>query len=133
MNGDIGMEDRQSRGDELEERLIDFAVRIVKLSARLPKTPARKHVAGQILRSGTSPAPNYGEARGAESHNDFVHKLGIVLKELNETSIWLRIIERSAMLKKELLTGIVAENRELCRIFTASLKTARAKKRSFSI
>jgi four helix bundle protein len=92
-------------------------------------TPAGKHVAGQILRSGTSPAPNYGEARGAESHADFVHKLGIVLKELNETSIWLRIIERSAMLKKELLTGIVAENRELCRIFTASLKTARAKRR----
>ncbi len=133
MNGDIRMENQQSKGDELEERLIDFAVRIIKLSARLPKTPAGKHVAGQILRSGTSPAPNYGEARGAESHADFVHKLGIVLKELNETSIWLRIIERSAMLKKELLTGIVAENRELCRIFTASLKTARAKKRSLSV
>lgn len=91
------MEDKspQSRADKLEERLIDFAVRIVKLSANLPKTPAGKHIAGQILRSGTSPAPNYGEARGAESHADFVHKLGIVLKELNETSIWLRVIERS--------------------------------------
>lgn len=74
----------QSQADELEERLIDFAVRIIKLSARLPGTPAGKHIAGQILRSGTSPAPNYGEARGAESHNDFVHKLRIVLKELNE-------------------------------------------------
>jgi four helix bundle protein len=73
MNGDIRMENQQSKGDELEERLIDFAVRIIKLSARLPKTPAGKHVAGQILRSGTSPAPNYGEARGAESHADFVH------------------------------------------------------------
>src|SRR5438034_744290 len=82
----------QSQADELEERLVDFAVRIVKLSAGLPKTPAGKHVAGQILRSGTSPAPNYGEARGAESHADFVHKLRIVLKELNETHIWLRII-----------------------------------------
>ena len=71
MNGDIGMENQQSKGDELEERLIDFAVRIIKLSARLPKTPAGKHVAGQILRSGTSPAPNYGEARGAESHCRF--------------------------------------------------------------
>lgn len=127
------MENQQSKGDELEERLIDFAVRIIKLSARLPKTPAGKHVAGQILRSGTSPAPNYGEARGAESHADFVHKLGIVLKELNETSIWLRIIQRSEMQKKELLTDIVTENRELCRIFTASLKTARAKRRSFAI
>jgi len=62
----------QSRADELEERLINFAVRIVTLSANLPKTPAGKHIAGQILRSGTSPAPNYGEARGAESHADFV-------------------------------------------------------------
>ena len=115
----------QSRANELEERLIDFAVRIVKLSAKLPRTPAGKHVAGQILRSGTSPAPNYGEARGAESHADFVHKLRIVLKELNETSIWLRIIKRSKLQKEELLVEIIGENTELCRIFTASLKTAR--------
>ena len=132
MESQQSLENQQSRGDELEERLIDFAVRIIKLSARLPKTTAGRHVAGQILRSGSSPAPNYGEARGAESTADFVHKLGVVLKELNETSIWLRIIERSDMLKKELLKGIITENRELCRIFTASLKTARSKKRSFS-
>ena len=80
------------------------------------------------MRSGTSPAPNYGEARGAESHADFIHKLRIVLKELNETSIWLRVIERSKMLRKELLTDIVGENKELCRIFTASLRTARTVK-----
>jgi len=116
---------RQSRADELEERLIDFAVRVVNLSASLPRTPAGKHIAGQIMRSGTSPAPNYGEARGAESHADFVHKLRIVLKELNETSIWLRVIERSQMLRKELIIDIIGENRELCRIFTASLRTAR--------
>jgi four helix bundle protein len=116
----------QSKADELEERLIDFAVRIVKLSAALPKTSAGKHIAGQILRSGTSPAPNYGEARGAESHADFVHKLRIVLKELNETSIWLRVILRSQILKSKLLADVIDENSELCRIFTASLKTARA-------
>ena len=115
----------QSKADELEERLIDFAVRIVNLSASLPKTAAGKHIAGQILRSGTSPAPNYGEARGAESHADFIHKLRIVLKELNETSIWLRVIERSKMLRKDLMQDIVGENKELCRIFTASLRTAR--------
>ncbi len=120
----------QSRADELEERLVDFAVRIVKLSSRLPRTPAGKHIAGQILRSGTSPAPNYGEARGAESGADFVHKLRIVLKELNETSIWLRVIERSQLLKTELLADIINENSELCKIFTASLKTARASKRN---
>jgi four helix bundle protein len=118
----------QALADELEERLIDFAVRIIRLSASLPKTPAGTHIAGQILRSGTSPAPNYGEARGAESHADFVHKLRIVLKELNETSIWLRVIERSKLMKEELLKEICEESRELCRIFTASLKTARAKR-----
>jgi four helix bundle protein len=115
----------QTRADELEERLIDFAVRIVKLSSGLPRTPAGKHIAGQVMRSGTSPAPNYGEARGAESHADFVHKLRIVLKELNETSIWLRVIERSQLLKTELIVDIIKENKELCKIFTASLKTAR--------
>jgi len=115
----------QSRADELEERLIDFAVRIVRLSAHLPRTPAGRHVGGQIVRSGTSPAPNYGEARGAESTADFIHKLRIVLKELNETSIWLRVIERSQLLKAELFTDIVQENSELCKIFTSSLKTAR--------
>ena len=72
--------------DNLEERLIDFAVRVIKVADRLPKTPAGKHIAGQLLRSGTSPAPNYAEARGAESNADFVHKLKVALKELNETS-----------------------------------------------
>ena len=115
----------QSLADALEERLIEFAVRIIKLSASLPKTPAGKHIAAQILRAGTSPAPNYGEARGAESHADFVHKLRIVLKELNETSVWLRIIKRSHLLREELLADILEENNSLSKIFTASLKTAR--------
>src|SRR6476469_583898 len=123
--GNVRIVPPQARADELENRLIEFAVRIVKLSANLPRTPAGKHIAGQILRSGTSPAPNYGEARGAESHNDFVHKLRIVLKELNETSIWLRVIERSELIRKDLLGDIIIENNERCRIFTASLKTAR--------
>ena len=123
--GDVRIAQPQTRADELENRLIDFAVRIIKLSANLPKTPAGRHIAGQILRSGTSPAPNYGEARGAESNADFVHKLAIVLKELNETSIWLRVIERSQLLKRELLSEIIGECRELSRIFTSSLKTAK--------
>ena len=114
----------QSFADRLEERLIDFAVRIIRLVGHLPKTTAGKHVGGQILRSGTSPAPNYGEARGAESKADFIHKIRVVLKELNETSIWLRIIERSQLLPAE-LTDIVQENVALCKIFTSSLKTAR--------
>ena len=129
MEDETAIQDPQIKANELEERLIDFAVRIIKLAANLPKTPAGKHIAGQILRSGTSPAPNYGEARGAESHADFIHKLGVVLKELNETSIWLRVIERSEILKPELLTGIIEENRQIRRIFTSSLKTVRASRR----
>lgn len=117
--------ENQSFADKLEERLIDFAVRIIRLSARLPRTPAGKHVSGQILRCGTSPAPNYGEARGAESRADFIHKIRVVLKELNETSIWLRIIERSQMLPASLLVDLIQENGELCKIFASSLRTTR--------
>jgi four helix bundle protein len=104
-------------------------VRIIKLTSRLPKTPAGKHIAGQVLRSGTSPAPNYGEARGAESTADFVHKLGVVLKELNETSIWLHVIERSEILRRELLSEIIEENSELCKIIGSSLRTARLRQK----
>jgi four helix bundle protein len=119
----------RQQADELEERLIDFSVRIIKLSASLPKTAAGRHIALQILRSGTSPAPNYGEARGAESRADFIHKLGIVVKEINETCIWLRVIERSCLVKPVLLAEIVDEAKQLGRIITASLKTARARQR----
>lgn len=128
MENDVTPKNSQAKADELEDRLINFAVRVIRLSAALPKTPAGKHIAGQILRSGTSPAPNYGEARGAESHADFIHKLGIVLKELNETSIWLRVIERSETVNPNRIADILEENKELCRIFTSSLKTARAKR-----
>jgi four helix bundle protein len=114
-----------SFADQLEQRLIDFAVRIIRLTDRLPKTAAGRHIAGQILRSGTSPAPNYGEARGAESRADFVHKLRVVLKELNETLVWLQIIERSEMIKPALLIDIIQENGDLCKIFSTALKTAR--------
>jgi four helix bundle protein len=129
MDNEKAIKSSQSRADELEERLVEFSVRVIKLVASLPNTPAGQHIAGQILRSGTSPAPNYGEARGAESHADFIHKLGIVLKELNETSIWLRVIERCGVLKSDPLSDIINENKALCRIITASIKTARASKR----
>ena len=122
--------EQRTQADELEDRLVDFAVRIVRLSAALPRTPAGRHIAGQILRSGTSPAPNYAEARGAESTADFIHKVRIVFKELNETLIWLRVIQRSQLLKQELIVVILNENLELCKIFATTLKTARQKVRS---
>ncbi len=114
-----------ARGDDIQERLIKFAARIVKLSDSLPNTRAGKHIAGQILRSGTSPAPNYAEARGAESHADFVHKLKIAHKELNETEVWLQIIAESKMKPPELLLPLQNERNQLARILSASIKTAR--------
>jgi len=113
--------------NNLEERLIDFAVRVIKVVGKLSKTPVGKHVAGQLLRSGTSPAPNYAEARAAESNADFVHKLKIALKELNETSVWLRMICRAELMRAELLTPLIDENQQLCRILNASVKTAQKK------
>jgi len=111
--------------NDLEDRLIDFAVRVIKVADRLPKTPVGKHIAGQLLRSGTSPAPNYAEARGAESTADFVHKLKIALKELNETSVWLRMVCRGELMAAELFTALIDENQQLCRILNASIKTAK--------
>src|SRR5213593_2429955 len=90
-----------SRANQLEKRLIDFAAAIVSLSSRLPRTPQGRHICGQILRSGTAAAANYGEARGAESRSDFIHKLKVVFKELNETTIWLEVITQSSLLSAE--------------------------------
>lgn len=83
-----------SRKYDLEERLISFAIRMLEVSELLNKTNAGNHFSGQLVRSGTSPAFNYGEALAAESSKDFIHKMGIVLKELRETSICLKIIVR---------------------------------------
>ena len=113
--------------DRLEERLMDFAVRIINLAGRLPKTFQARHIANQILRSGTAGAPNYAEARGAESRQDFIHKMRIVGKELNETAVWLRIISKSSLLPPEFIVSILAENTELARIVSASVKTARTR------
>jgi four helix bundle protein len=121
------MDQRRSQSDQLEERLIEFAARVIQFSTTLPKTPAGRHIAMQILRSGSAAAPNYAEARGAESRADFIHKLGIVRKELNETSVWLRIMLRINLEKDDVIVAILAENLELARIITASIKTSKAR------
>ena len=119
------MEREKSLSDQLEERLIEFAAEIVMFATELTATPAGKHIALQMLRSGTAPAPNYAEARGAESRADFIHKLGIVQKELNETSVWLRILMKTVAEKREKIVAVLAENQELCRIIGASVRTAK--------
>jgi four helix bundle protein len=84
----------KSKFSNLEERLIDFAVMVIDLSEKLPKTFAGKHLGNQLVRSGTSPALNYGEAQAAESKKDFIHKMRICLKELRESYVCLKIIDR---------------------------------------
>ena len=126
----IGMSiGRDTRADGLEGRLVQFAIDIVKVVGELPQNFQAKHIASQLLRSGTAAAPNYAEARAAESRADFIHKLGVALKELNETAVWLRIIRGSFHIETNLLTKLVAENTELCRIVVASIQTARRNKR----
>jgi four helix bundle protein len=119
------MSSQPTKGDELEKRFIAFAAQILSISAKLPKTPQGRHICMQIVRSGTAPAANYGEARGAESRSDFIHKLGIVLKELNETAIWLEVISQTSVLQPDQIVAILAENRELAKIIGASIRTAR--------
>ena len=119
------MQDKIALSDKFEERLIEFAARIIRLAGRLPKNYQGRHVANQILRSGTAGAANYAEARGAESRADFIHKMRIVQKELNETAVWIRIIARSSWISANLVVDIIAENTELCRMVSASIRTAR--------
>ena len=108
----------------LEDRLVDFAVRVINVVEALPTTKAGNHIARQLVRAGTSPAPNYGEAQSAESRKDFIHKMKIALKELRETLIWLKIIERKPLCEPGKMTDIVAECDELIAIFVKSIKTA---------
>jgi len=117
-----------AKGDDIEERLIEFAVSLIALCDDLPSSLAGKHIGGQLLRSGTAPAANYGEARGAESTKDFIHKLRITLKELNESRNWLKILTRSKLLPEARLQAANKEVDELCRIINASIRTVNRRK-----
>ena len=90
---------KDNRIFDLEERLIDFVVRIIRTAESLPKTSTGNHIAGQLIRCGTSPAPNYGEAQSAESRSDFIHKMKVSLKELRETRIWLLMMVKANLIK----------------------------------
>ena len=124
---------KDNRVFDLEERLIDFAVRIIQLAESLPKTRVGNHVAGQLIRCGTSPASNYGEAQSAESRSDFIHKMKICLKELRETRVWLVMIVRASLIKPaSKLDSLIQENDELISILVTSVKTAKNKAKKTS-
>jgi len=113
---------------DLEDRLLEYAARIIKIVEQLPNSKAGNHVSGQMLRSGTSPYPNHGEAQAAESPKDFIHKLRICLKELRETQRWMKLIQRVPLIRKpELLNDMLKETEELIKIFVTSIKTAERK------
>jgi len=124
---------KENKEFNLEDRLIDFAVRILHVAESLPKTKAGNHIAGQLIRCGTAPAPNYGEAQDAESRADFIHKMKVSLKELRETRIWLLIIGKANLLKPaSKLKPLIDESNQLISIFVSSVKTAKQNKRKKS-
>jgi four helix bundle protein len=114
---------------DLEERLLNFAVRVVRVARSIERSPEGRYVADQFLRAGTSPFGHHGEAEGAESRGDFVHKLRVCYKELREARRWLRLIRSVPLIKKPLLLdGLLTESEELIRIFSASIRTAESKR-----
>lgn len=118
--------DSARKGADIEERLLEFAVRVGKAVDALPDTRLGRHIAGQLVRSGTSPAPNYAEACAAESKKDFIHKLAIALKELRESSVWIRMIVKSELIPEQRLEQLQDECDQLCKIIAKSLVTAKS-------
>ena len=116
-----------AKGDDIEERLVDFAVSVIGVTDKLLNSRAGNHLAGQLVRSGTNPAAHYAEARGAESQKDFVHKLKLCSKELNESRVWLKIIGKAKLGPRENVVKTYRECDELCRIINASIKTSKGK------
>src|SRR5207253_10885527 len=115
------------KGDELSDRFLEFAARVIRLVMALPKNPVARHIGGQLLRSGTAIGANYEEARGAESRPDFIHKLGIAWKESRETWYWLRLTQKTKVVKPTLVDKILQESNEIAAILGKSLATAKGK------
>ena len=119
-----------ARTNQLSDRLLDFAVEVIKITDALPNTVAGRHVGGQLIRAGTSCGSNYEEACGAESRSDFAHKMSIVLKELKESRFWLRLISRTEMLTSNRTEPVLDECQQLCAIVAKSILTAKRRRSS---
>ncbi|RLD63484.1 MAG: four helix bundle protein [Bacteroidetes bacterium] len=117
--------EKRNKREMLEDRLIDFAIKVNQLLEELPHNYFGNNLSSQLARSSTSPALNYGEAQASESTKDFIHKMKVVLKELRETYVGIKIIERGELVKdKVLLSKVKIEANELISIFVASINTA---------
>lgn len=115
----------EGRKYDLEDRLVEFSVLVVEMTDTLFNTRAGNYYAGQLIRSGNSPALNYGEAQSGESRNDFIHKLKIILKELRETRVALKVIQKIPLTKRlDIIEKGMNECNELISIFVKSIETA---------
>ncbi len=110
---------------DLEDRLVQFSCTVCQLGNSLPRTQLGQHAALQLARSSTSTFANYGEVQSAESRRDFIHKLGICLKELRETRTWLKFVGKMGLSQPEALNPLLRESDELLAILATSIKTAR--------
>ncbi|HUU15194.1 MAG TPA: four helix bundle protein [Terriglobia bacterium] len=120
------MEERRN----LNERLLEYGVRIIKLVESLPKTPVGRRIGDQLLRSGTSAGANYEEAQGAESKDDFIHKLQIALKELRESNYWLRLLARAGKVPSGRMASLLDESNQLRAMLSKAVATAKGKTKS---
>lgn len=114
-----------SKADDLQDRLVNFAVEIVLLCDKIPRSFGCAHIAKQLARSGTAPPAHYAEARGAESDVDFLHKLKLCIKELNESQVWLKIILGAKLLPKTAIPSVLAECVELSKIINATITSVK--------
>jgi len=114
----------------LETRLLEYAVRVIKVVESLPRTLAGRHIASQLIRSATSVGANYEEAQGAESREDFIHKLQIALKESRESNYWLRLVVQARLLPPERVTEILDESIQLRAMLSKAVATAKGKSRT---
>ena len=113
--------------NDLSERLLNFAVSIIKFIVKLNRTAVGRHIGNQLMRSSTSSGANYEEACGAESKADFIHKMQLVLKELRESLYWLRLIKKASLTSDEHLQPLLNEAKELVKIVAKSVITAKSK------
>lgn len=115
--------------EELSERFLEFAAKIIELGKELNQTYEGRHIYGQLFRSATSTGANFEESHAAESTKDFLHKRGVVLKELRESLFWLKLIEKAKLKKKEdpTMVFVLQENLELLKIISKSISTTRNK------
>src|SRR6202142_190471 len=119
------MEHNLSKQEELRNRTKRFALRIIRLFRRLPRTAEAQLLGKQLLRSGTSVGANYRAAGRARSKAEFISKIGIVVEEADEAVFWIECLIESGIVKPELLSELISEANELIAIFAASQKTAR--------